>query len=74
MSAPELRRLVRDATVRALLGDEWRSDQPTEIGGLIGQMFGEIRRGEDPRQTMGKIDGRLQGLGSIDDAMKELNG
>lgn len=74
MSASELRGIVRQRVRDDLLGEGYRQDDPTNLGGLVGQLFGEIRRGDDPRQTMGKIDGQLAALVIIDDAVKELNG
>lgn len=74
MSALGLRDKVREDMVRDVLGAEWRADHPLEIGGLIGQMFGKIRRGEDPQATMGEIDGRIRALALVNDAVRDMTG
>lgn len=73
MSASELRDSVREQTTRDLLGEDWRIEL-LNFGGLIGQMFDQIKRGEDPKRTMGLIDGKLQALDIINDAVKKMNG
>ncbi len=74
MSASEVRGVVRGRTVQSLLGENFRADDPRTIGGLIGQLFATIRRGDDPRLVMGEITGHLTALDMVDNAVAELNG
>lgn len=73
MSAQELRGIVRTRTVETLLGTEWRPAEPLRIGGLIGNLFATIKRGDDPRLIMGEINGFLVTLDNIDSAMADMN-
>ena len=74
MSAPELRNRVRDNLTREILGGDWRVDDPLNFGGLLGKLFAQIRRGENPAQSMGEIDGRIKAISAINDAMSVMNG
>lgn len=73
MSVREVREIVRARTVESLLGSEFRADNPRSIGGLIGQLFATIRRGDDPRLVMGEITGHMTALDFVDNAVAELN-